>query len=65
MQKNIIERAYELARSGEVRDILHIKMALSAEGHTHIDSHLDGARIRADLRQLIARSIPSDMASTA
>ena len=51
---NIIERAYQLARSGDVIDILHIKMKLSAEGYLQIDAHLDGSSIRGDLRRLIA-----------
>ncbi len=61
MHRNIIERAYELAASGDAPDILHVKMKLSAEGYTHIDSHLDGSKIRADLRALIARSQARDM----
>lgn len=53
---NIIERAYQLARSGEVIDILHVKMKLNAEGYIQIDSHLDGAKIRSDLRRMIAET---------
>lgn len=53
---SIIERAYQLARSGEVIDILHIKMKLNAEGYLQIDSHLDGSKIRGDLRRLIAET---------
>lgn len=57
MTRNIIERAYQLAGSGEVPDILHIKMKLSAEGYTQIDAHLDGSRIRSELRGLIAGTL--------
>lgn len=54
MHYSTIERAYQLAGSGEMLDVLHIKMKLSAEGYHHIDAHLDGPSIRRELRRLIA-----------
>jgi len=50
----IIERAYQIAASGDVVDILHIKMQLNLEGYFEIDAHLDGSRLRGDLKRLIA-----------
>lgn len=59
----IIERAYQLARSGEVTDILHIKMRLNLEGYFEIDAHLDGSQLRRELKALIhAAAKPDGMA---
>lgn len=62
--RTIIERAYDLARSGEAADIQHIRMRLSAEGYVQIDAHLDGARIRSELRALIAGSRAAALTAT-
>lgn len=51
MQKNIIERALELAATGEYARIDHIERKLNAEGYTNVASHLDGPTIRRQLRQ--------------
>lgn len=50
----LMERAFELARSGEVSDIVGIKTRLHAEGYSGIDAHLDGSQIRVDLRKIMA-----------
>lgn len=49
----IVERAYQIAASGEVNDILHIKTKLNQEGYFEIDAHLDGSGIRRDLKRRI------------
>lgn len=54
----LLERAFELARSGEVSDIVGIKIRLHSEGYTGIDAHLDGPKIRADLRQTMGSKKP-------
>lgn len=51
---NIIERAYELARESESLDI--IKKQLSDEGYTQVDAHLQGPKIRSDLKKLMAET---------
>jgi hypothetical protein len=44
---NVIERAFQLApRSGSVEEV---KRALIREGYFHVERHLGGRRIRADL----------------
>lgn len=48
-QPNIIERAYELARQGDSLD--QIKKQLSIEGYMQVDAHLQGPKIRSDLRK--------------
>jgi hypothetical protein len=50
---NIIERAYELARESESLDI--IKKQLSDEGYTQVDAHLQGPKIRSDLKKVMAQ----------
>ena len=50
----IIERAYELARSGSWATIGAIKQKLQSEGYSEIDAYLDGPQLRAALRALIA-----------
>jgi hypothetical protein len=45
----IVERAYELARSGEFVNVVEICQRLKSEGYSEISQHFDGAAIRADL----------------
>jgi hypothetical protein len=47
-----IERAYELARSGECRTLSEVKQQLSADGHDRIQEHLYGSTVSAALRKL-------------
>lgn len=48
----LLERAYELARSGGCATLKDIKARLKAEDYEHVNSHLDGIRIRNTLRDL-------------
>ncbi len=50
---NIIERAFELARSSTT--VEEVRNALRREGYSNVDAHLAGPSIRTDLRKLIAR----------
>ena len=53
MEKNIIERAYELApRCGRIEEV---RAALRKEGYSNVDAHLSGRVIRADLTKLFNR----------
>ncbi len=51
---SIIERAYELARTGSWPTIGAIKQKLQSEGYSEIDAYLDGPQLRSTLRTLIA-----------
>ena len=53
MEKNIIERAYELAPDFE--NIEAVRVALRREGYSNVDAHLAGPKIRADLGKLFNR----------
>ncbi len=47
----ILERAYELASSGECATLQMIKRRLKAEGFISIDAHLYGHTLQDDLRR--------------
>ena len=52
----IIERAYELARSGECSDVDQIRNRLKQEQYSAVERHLSGTLIRKQLRALIAKN---------
>ena len=47
-----VERAFQLARSGEHRGGQEIAVALKRERHDAVDAHLAGPSIRKDLKRL-------------
>ena len=47
-----VERAYELARSGEYPSVAEIKLQLRREGHSDVTGQLYGRAITTDLRRL-------------
>lgn len=49
---NIIERAYQLARESE--SLEDIKRQLGSEGYTQVEAHLQGPKIRSDLKKVMA-----------
>jgi hypothetical protein len=49
-----LERAYQLARSGNCRGLSDIRAALKSEGYVRYDSLLDGLGLRRQLKQLCA-----------
>jgi len=50
---NIIERAFELARSSTTID--QVRYALKSEGYSNVDAHLSGPSLKADLRKCFPR----------
>jgi hypothetical protein len=46
---NIIERAFELARS--TANLEHIRKTLRQEGFSNVEAHLAGASIKAQLKK--------------
>jgi hypothetical protein len=48
-----VERAYQLARSGECLGLKDVHLRLSSEGHLDIRAHLYGRSIIADLGRLM------------
>jgi len=53
-QGSVIERAFELARSGYFAKIDDVKKQLKREGYTHalVDEHLRGRAIRTKINSL-------------
>jgi len=47
----LIERAYQLARSGDCRDAADISSCLVAEGY-YLGGHLDQAALKRDLQRV-------------
>jgi len=53
MSAHIIERAFQLARSGECHAMGDISQRLRREGFTQVDAHLGGKSIKAQLVKLM------------
>jgi hypothetical protein len=49
----IIERAFELAHGATT--VADVRKALKSEGYSHVDAHLSGPAIRADLKRCFTR----------
>lgn len=58
MTEHIIERAFELARSGECRRMADIHQQLRSEGFTQIQAYLGGRSIKDQLNKLMAEAQP-------
>ena len=52
----VIERAYQLARSGEYATVGAIKAQLKIKNFINVERHLQGASILRDLRRLCAEA---------
>ena len=48
---NLLERAFELARSGGCTNIDDIVRKLKSENYDQVDAHMAGSQIRRQLRQ--------------
>lgn len=57
-ERSTIERAFELARSGSVRDVEELIRIVTKEGYEGVPSHLAGREIRRQLRALIQARTP-------
>ena len=53
-----VERAYQLAASGECATVGDIRDRLAREGYSNVVSHLGGKTIAVALRRLCAESQP-------
>jgi len=58
MADHIIERAHQLARSGQCRTMDDVHKALRQEGYIQIHEHLAGRLIKAQLAKLMAEAQP-------
>ncbi len=55
----ILERAYELARSGAYRNHVPIVAQLKREGFEQVDAHFNGAAIKRQLGGLCSQAMKS------
>lgn len=58
-EKTIIERAYELARTGPCLSVEEIRHQLRKECYTNITEHLSGLSIRRQLSALMRKKVAS------
>ncbi|GAA4815933.1 hypothetical protein GCM10023232_09740 [Sphingosinicella ginsenosidimutans] len=60
-EQGTIERAFELARTGQARSMPALRALLIREGHLDVQHHLSGSLIRRQLRILMdqARDVRS------
>ena len=56
MQRTTIERAFDLARSGECRTLDELKHRLRQERMESVDFHLAGKLTKSQLSELMARA---------
>lgn len=64
MTASTIERAYVLARSGEVPDIDSLKARLKADGCRAVDALLAPRSLRGHLNAICAATFPASQAAT-
>lgn len=55
-EKPILERAFELARSGDYPRVKELEKALSREGYAKGDPHIHSPSVRKQLRNLCVSS---------
>ena len=55
-----IERAYQLARAGEARDVASLKLRLKAEGCRAVDALLSQRSLTAHLGSICAAAFKAD-----
>ena len=63
MTTSTIERAYELARSGDVPDVAGLKVRLKADGCRAVDALLAPRNIRGHLNAICAATFPAAQAA--
>lgn len=56
----LLERAFELAKSGQCRSVTHLGRQLEKEGYQNANSALSGKALRAQLRALCIDSQTDD-----
>lgn len=53
-----VERAYQLARSGQCRNVDELRTRLTREGYEAVQAHLSGPSIKRDLAALCKAASP-------
>lgn len=55
-ERHVLERAFELARSGRFHSTKELMKALAAEGYAKGDPHLQSQSVRLQIRRLCAQA---------
>lgn len=55
-EQPILERAFELARSGRYMTMKELEKALVAEGYARSDPHMHSPTVRAQLRRICSQT---------
>ncbi len=56
---SVIERAYELARSGRCHNVAEVSSRLKQERYESVEAHLAGPSIRRELRRICSEASKS------
>jgi|GEM_PF-396723 len=56
---SLLERAYQIARSGECAGLSDLRKRLRSEGYQQIEGHLSGLSLRRELAALVDASNPA------
>ena len=51
--ERVLERAFELARSGTCRDLVELEVTLKREGFEQVHEHIKGPSVRKQLNALL------------
>jgi chaperonin GroEL (HSP60 family) len=60
---SILERAFDLARSGACRSVEEIAKKLKQEQYEAVDTHLGGSSLRKELRKICAEARATRLAA--
>ena len=61
-QLTVLQRAFELAESGQLKSIEAIGGALKREGYRHAEVAMTGAYVRAQLTRVIEKATKRELA---
>jgi hypothetical protein len=61
-ERPILERAFELARTGQFGRVKDLEKALAKEGYSRGDPHIQSPMVRKQLRQICCQSMASQAA---
>lgn len=59
MRPSIVERAFQLAASGQYKSVTELRRQLSAEDYPDARPHLDGKTMRSQLADVMFRHVNS------
>lgn len=64
-ERPILERAFELARTGQFSRVKDLEKALAKEGYARGDPHIQSPTVRKQLRQICCQSMAAETGNAA